>query len=194
MRALLLIDLQNDFMPGGALAVNEGDQTVAVANKLIESGKFVKVICTQDWHPANHSSFKSNDPENGIWPDHCVQDTEGAKFHKDLKLDKVDKVFPKGTNVEVDSYSGFFDNEKKGDTGLNQYLKDNEIEEVLVLGLATDYCVKFTVLDALELGYKVMVILDGCRGVNLAPGDDLKAFEEMIEKGARIRYSSELFR
>lgn len=194
MRALLLIDLQNDFMPGGALAVKEGDRTVAVANKLIESGKFAQVVCTQDWHPANHSSFKSNDPENGIWPDHCVQDTNGAKLHADLKLDKIDKIFQKGTNVEVDSYSGFFDNDKKSNTGLDFYLKSHEIDEILILGLATDYCVKFTVLDALELGYKVMVILDGCRGVNLTPADDRKALEEMLEKGARIRYSSELFR
>lgn len=204
MLGLLLVDIQNDFCAGGALEVKDGDATVQVANRLLDLEVFAKKVSTQDWHPASHKSFASNvDQElfslfdlNGLpqvaWPDHCVQDTLGAKFHPELNVVKLDRWFPKGTDTEIDSYSGFFDNGKRGDTGLHKYLQDEEIDELVIVGLATDYCVKFTVLDALELGYKVHVLIDGCRGVNQNPGDETKAFEEMEAAGANVCYSEDL--
>lgn len=189
--ALIVVDLQNDFMPGGALAINWGHLTVDVANKLIPH--FEKVVLTQDWHPKNHRSFASNGGlEDASWPDHCVIEAEGAAFHKDLVVPVAMLVghrtfiVRKGSNPDIDSYSAFFDNQKKGDTGLHDYLQKQKVTDLYVLGLATDYCVKFTVLDALELGYKVNLVRDGCRAVNLNPGDDEKAIAEMESKGASI--------
>jgi len=201
---LLLVDIQNDFCAGGALEVKGGDEVVSVANQLLHNSAFKVKVSTQDWHPANHKSFASNVDQplfslfdlNGLqqvaWPDHCIQDTNGAAFHPKLEVDKIDKVFPKGTNSEVDSYSGFFDNGKRGDTGLHAYLQDKGIIYLVILGLATDYCVKFTVLDALELGYKVDLVVDGCRGVNQNPEDYLVALEEMANAGANTCYSKDL--
>lgn len=197
-KALLLIDIQNDFCPGGSLAVPRGDEVVSVANDYIKKFGDGLIIATQDWHPANHKSFASNHAGkkpfvdvimlNGLtqvlWTDHCVQNTPGADFHPDLL--PIPIVFCKGEDPEVDSYSGFFDNGKRHQTQLDSFLKENSVNELTVMGLATDYCVKFTVLDALELGYKVNVVEAGCRAVNLKPNDDKVAFVSMKAAGAEI--------
>lgn len=197
MNALILVDLQNDFCPGGALAVKEGDQVIPIANKLIE--KFDLVIATQDWHPADHGSFAANHlwrhpgqviDLNGLsqvlWPMHCVQDSFGAEFVPSLNTDKITAVFQKGTDKEVDSYSGFFDNGHRKATGLHDYLQEKGVTTLYVMGLATDYCVKFTALDAVDLGYNVNLVLEGSRGVNLNEGDVDKAIEEMKERGVVV--------
>jgi len=197
MKALLLIDIQNDFLPGGALAVHDGDQVVPVANRLLS--QFPLVVATQDWHPADHRSFASQHPGRNVgdvidldgvqqvlWPDHCVQGSAGAKFAPGLNLDGIDHVIQKGTDVEIDSYSGFFDNDHRKSTGLEQLLRDQGVEEVHVVGLATDYCVKFTALDAMALGFKTSVVLEGIRGVELAPGDCAKAIDEMLSAGVEV--------
>ena len=174
MRALVLVDLQYDFMPGGALAVPHGDETVPVAQRLMP--EFELVVATQDWHPRDHKSFAVNNPgaklgevreldglPQVMWPEHCVQGTRGAELHDDL--DGITQVFQKGTNPELDSYSGFFDNGHTKATGLEGWLREHGVTALTVLGLATDYCVKFTVLDALQLGFAVTVITEGCRAV-----------------------------
>ena len=202
-RALVLVDLQYDFCPGGALAVARGDETVAVANQLMPRAEVV--VATQDWHPANHGSFAANHPGtqpyqlielNGLpqvlWPPHCVQGTRGAELHDDLDKSKIDCVFPKGTDPSVDSYSGFWDNGKRKSTGLADWLRAQDVGELVVLGLATDYCVKATVIDAIAEGFAVTVVADGCRAVELAPGDGEAAFAAMREAGARITTSGEL--
>jgi nicotinamidase/pyrazinamidase len=203
MKALILVDLQNDFCAGGALEVAEGNQVIPIANSLLS--QFDLVIATQDWHPANHGSFAAMHPWrkpgavielNGLpqvlWPIHCVQESFGAEFVKELDASKITKVFVKGTDPEIDSYSGFFDNGHRKSTGLGEYLKEQGVTELYVLGLATDYCVKFTVLDGLELGFKVNLIEDACRGVNLQAGDVADAIAEMAEKGATILQSTEI--
>jgi nicotinamidase/pyrazinamidase len=198
--ALLLVDLQNDFCAGGALAVPEGDSTVEVANELISRSKArgEAVVASQDWHPANHGSFASvqgaepytQGTLDGLpqtwWPSHCVQNTEGAALHPLLNTKDIDAVFPKGENPAIDSYSAFFDNGHRQKTELDAWLRARGVTELIVLGLATDYCVKFTVLDALELGYGVTVITDGCRGVNINPHDSLLAFQDMSVAGAEL--------
>ncbi|MGK2855763.1 MAG: bifunctional nicotinamidase/pyrazinamidase, partial [Thermoanaerobaculia bacterium] len=195
-RALLLVDIQNDFVPGGALAVQEGDLVVPVANAL--RARFDLLVATQDWHPADHGSFASNHAgakpgelgELGglpqiYWPDHCVQGTHGSWFHAALDLHGV-TVFRKGRDPGIDSYSAFFDNGHRKSTGLGDFLRARGVREAVILGLATDYCVKFTALDARGLGFDVTVVEDGCRGVELAPGDSARAFEAMRAAGARI--------
>ena len=197
MHALLLIDIQNDFLPGGALAVSGGDQVIAVANRAIESAEHV--VATQDWHPADHGSFASQ--HDGVevgqlfeldglsqiaWPDHCVQGTRGAEFADQLQTNKIAHIAQKGTDRNIDSYSGFFDNDHRQSTGLDDYLKSTGIDQLTVMGLATDYCVMFTVLDALQLGYPTRVLLEGCRGVYLNPGDIDKAVQRMRSAGADI--------
>lgn len=197
MRALILVDLQNDFCPAGALAVPHGDEAIAIARRLIPH--FQTVVATQDWHPANHASFAVNNPGTQVgqvvtlasgpqvmWPPHCVQDTPGAELHADLPRAKIDGVVRKGTDAAIDSYSGFFDNDHRKQTELHAWLAERWIKQVYVLGLATDYCVKFTVLDALKLGYDVKLIEDGCRGVELAPGDSERAIAEMRGAGAAV--------
>lgn len=203
MKALILVDLQNDFCTGGALEVAEGNLVIPIANALLN--KFDLVIATQDWHPADHGSFAAMHPWrkpgaiielNGLpqvlWPMHCVQDSFGAEFVKELDVSKITKVFVKGTDPGIDSYSGFFDNGHRKSTGLGEYLKEQGVTELYILGLATDYCVKFTVLDGLELGFKVNLIEDACRGVNLQPDDVAKAITEMAAKGATILQSTEI--
>ncbi len=199
-QALLLIDLQNDFCPGGALPVAEGDATIDVANHAIAAAKKagMPVIASQDWHPANHLSFAVNHPGAIIgecgelaglpqiwWPVHCVQGQRGADFHPRLHHNAFDAVIQKGTQPEIDSYSAFFDNGKRAKTPLDNMLRQQGITRLTIMGLATDYCVKFTVLDALALGYEVQVVQDGCRGVNLQPDDSEKALAEMCHHGAR---------
>ena len=198
MKALILVDIQRDFCPDGALAVHEGDQVVEVANRLMENNIFDLVVATQDWHPENHGSFASNqktDPFtlgelNGLpqvwWPDHCTWGSYGAQFHPKLNLGKVATIFRKGMDPSVDSYSGFFDNGKRNSTGLANYLNGLGVDKVFVMGLATDYCVKFTALDAVGLGFNTSLIVDGCRGVNMNPEDSDKAIEEMREAGIDI--------
>ncbi|MGH1436487.1 MAG: bifunctional nicotinamidase/pyrazinamidase, partial [Lewinella sp.] len=162
--ALLLIDLQNDFCPLGALPVEEGDLVIPIANALIPH--FDTIVATQDWHPANHGSFAANHPwrkpgqvidlhglPQVLWPIHCVQESFGAEFVQELHQEKITKVFTKGTDPTIDSYSGFFDNDHRKATGMGDWLKEQGIDTVYVMGLATDYCVKFTALDALELGF-----------------------------------------
>lgn len=203
MQALILVDIQNDFLPGGALAVPAGDEVVAVANRLMEC--FPLIVATQDWHPANHGSFASQYPGrqagdviqlNGIpqilWPDHCVQGTWGAEFAPGLAIQRVHRVFHKGLDREIDSYSGFFDNRRLRSTGLGEFLRERGATEVAIAGLATDYCVKFSALDAIQLGFRVRVIQDGCRGVNLQPGDSARALQEMQDAGARMVSSLEV--
>ena len=194
MKTLILVDLQNDFLSGGALAVPNGEEVIAVANRLMPH--FDLVLATQDWHPADHGSFAANHPGTRrgevidlhglrqiLWPTHCVQNTPGAGFAVALNLSRGQEVFRKGTDPAIDSYSGFFDNGRRRATGLGEYLHDRGVGQVHVMGLATDYCVKFTALDARSLGFGTTVILDGCRGVELEPGDVDRAVEEMKQAG-----------
>ena len=202
-RALILVDLQYDFCPGGALAVSHGDETIAIANRVMP--QFDVVVATQDWHPANHASFSVNNPGTQVgqvieqagmaqvmWPTHCVQGTHGAELHDRLDRERITAVFRKGTDPAIDSYSGFFDNGHKKATGLGEWLHARDISEVVVLGLATDYCVKFTALDARGLGLDVTLIEDGCRGVNLQATDSASAVAEMRRAGVRITQSAAL--
>ena len=201
MNALILVDIQNDFVPGGALAVPDGDKIVPVCNQLMRS--FDLVVATQDWHPKTHASFAANHAGRSVgevidlhglpqvlWPVHCVQNTPGADFAPGLRTDQFTRIFQKGTDPEIDSYSGFFDNGHRKSTGLGDYLKSQKVTDVYVCGLATDYCVKFTALDAYQLGMKVHLVEDACRGVNLKPGDVDRAVEEMSGKGIEIISSS----
>jgi len=203
MKALIIVDVQNDFIPGGALAVHEGDQIVPVINQIQQEFDFI--VATQDWHPADHGSFAANHDGknigdfidlNGVqqilWPVHCVQGSFGADFHADLKRENWKAVFRKGTNPKVDSYSGFFDNNRQGDTGLSSYLKDNEIEEIYVCGLAADYCVKFTVLDGISEGFKTHLVIDATKAVNLQPDDFDKSVQEMKSAGALLVSSHDI--
>ncbi len=203
MKALIVVDIQNDFLPGGALAVNEGDEIIPVVNDLMK--KFELVVATQDWHPAGHGSFASNHEGkkpgdiielNGLqqilWPDHCVQHTHGAEFGAGLNTCYFQKVIQKGTDPMIDSYSGFFDNGKKKETGLDECLRSNNVDEVYIVGLATDYCVKYTALDAVNLGYATSVIANATRAVNLEDGDFYKALHEMKDKGIHIIQSAEV--
>ena len=198
--ALLLVDIQNDFLPGGPLAVTDGDAVVAVANRLISS--FEIVVATQDWHPQDHGSFAVNQPGKNVgdrieldglpqilWPVHCVQQTAGAKFAAELIERERFSVFQKGILPTVDSYSGFFDNGHGHPTGLGDFLSGALVTDLYVMGLATDYCVKFTVLDACQLGFQVHLVRDGCRAVNLKQGDDELALVEMKNAGARLTTS-----
>ena len=197
MRALLLVDIQNDFMPFGALPVPDGDAVVAVANALM--ARFPLVVAAQDWHPSDHGSFASAHPGHApgdvidlggvaqvLWPDHCVQGLPGASLHSALDVGGIDHVVRKGTDPAIDSYSAFYDNGHLKDTGLAAFLNERGVDELVVVGLATDYCVKFTVLDAAGLGFGVTVVEDGCRAVDLAPGDGEAAFAEMRAAGARV--------
>lgn len=202
MRALILVDIQNDFMPTGALPVPNGHEVVPVANKLMP--KFDLVVATQDWHPETHGSFAKhhgkqpgevidlNGLQQVLWPHHCVQGTKGAEFVKELDASKIDAVFQKGTDPGIDSYSGFHDNGHRKATGLGDYLRMKGADEVYVLGVATDYCVRFTALDAVREGFKTRLIEDGSRGVNLQPDDSAKAIEEMKAAGVKVMRSAEV--
>lgn len=197
MTALILIDLQNDFFPGGALAVQQGNEILPAINELIKL-PFDLIVATQDWHPVEHESFAPHHHkpvgevinlhgvQQVLWPIHCVQNTHGAKFAEGWDVSKVNKIIHKGTDPCVDSYSAFFDNELKCSTGLGLYLKEKGIHTVVIAGLATDYCVKFSVLDALKLGLKVVVVPEGCRGVNINPEDSKNALNEMTAAGATL--------
>jgi nicotinamidase/pyrazinamidase len=203
VRALILVDLQDDFLPGGALAVPRGDEVIAIANGLQD--QYDLVVATQDWHPPRHGSFASSHPgrKRGelielaglpqvLWPDHCVQGTSGAAFARALAMNRVEAIFRKGTDPRIDSYSGFFDNGHRKSTGLGDYLKGRGASEIHLLGLATDYCVKFTALDAVRLGFRVALVEDGSRGVELQPGDVARAVEEMRKAGVEVVQSADV--
>ena len=204
MNALILVDLQYDFLPGGALAVHGGEEVIPIAGAL--QPMFDLVVATQDCHPADHLSFASQHPGRSVgdlidlsglpqvlWPDHCVAGTRGAELSQSLDRHKIDQVFPKGTDREIDSYSGFFDNGQKRSTGLGEYLTSQNVDHVYVLGLATDYCVKATVFDARRLGFTTTLIADACRGVGLSPTDIDDAIEAMRSAGAFVTDSHSPF-
>jgi nicotinamidase/pyrazinamidase len=195
-KALIMVDLQNDFCPGGSLGVPDGDAVISMANQL--QPHFDLVIATKDWHPKNHMSFASNHPGRKIgdvvtvndliqilWPDHCVQETKGSEFHPALDTSRIDKIIFKGVDQSIDSYSAFFDNAHLRSTGLGEYLRTKDVQKIYIMGLATDYCVKYSCLDAVHLGFDVYVIEDACRGVELSPGDIKKALDLMQQAGVK---------
>ncbi len=199
MRALLIIDVQNDFIPGGALAVPEGDKIVDVINKL--QNNFDLVIATQDWHPEDHSSFAVNHSgkeefekiswkgrEQVLWPVHCLQNSWGSKLHPGLKTSKIEAIFRKGTDPEIDSYSAFYDNGHLKTTGLAGYLKEKGVDELYFCGLAAEICVYFSMIDALEEGFESTLIEDATRALD--PNDFENAKKNIIEKGGKIATSS----
>lgn len=197
MKALILVDLQNDFMPGGALAVKEGNQIIPLINEMIHY-PFCLVVATKDWHPSDHGSFAINHGKQPgehinlagldqiLWPVHCIQETQGAEFAAGWDTTEIDRIVYKGTNALIDSYSTFFDNGHRKSTGLESYLREKGIKEIFIVGLATDYCVKYSVMDALQLGFRPYVIVDACRGVNLDPNDSKKALQIMHQGGANL--------
>lgn len=177
-KALIVVDVQNDFCPGGALGVAGGDEIVPMINGLID--RFEHVVLTQDWHPAGHSSFASSHPGKNpfemiampygaqtLWPDHCVQGSAGADFHPALEWTRAELLIRKGFRVQIDSYSAFFENDRRTPTGLSGYLRDRGIKKVTLCGLATDFCVAFSALDAVAQGFSTTVVLDACRGIDL---------------------------
>ena len=200
-----MVDLQNDFCQGGSLAVPSGEKIIPTANAL--QTHFDLIIATQDWHPEDHMSFAPNHKGQGVgdlivinhrpqvlWPVHCVQNTQGAEFHPGLKTHKITKIFYKGCDKKMDSYSAFFDNAHERSTGLGDFLASLQVEDVYILGLATDYCVKYTVIDAIHLGFNTYVIEDACQGVKLQPDDITKAYDEMNQAGAKIIHSKIILR
>lgn len=195
MKTLIIVDAQIDFMPGGALEVKHGDDIIPVINKIIP--EFDLVVATQDWHPENHKSFASNhkdkDPFDSIslnglqqtlWPDHCVQGTNGASFHQQLNMNAVEAIFRKGMNAEIDSYSGFYDNGHQKTTGLDGYLRVKGADELYFCGLAADICVYYTMLDALKENFKVNLLKNATKPLNLE--DFLKQIDELQAKGVKI--------
>ncbi|MBB3963380.1 bifunctional nicotinamidase/pyrazinamidase [Rhizobium metallidurans] len=205
MKALLLIDIQNGFCPGGNLAVPDGDKVVPVANRLIASGRYDLIVASQDWHPEGHGSFASAHPGKQpfelhelsgkpqmMWPDHCVQGTRDAELHPELRVPEIDVIFQKGEKHHVDSYSAFRDNDQDAITGLADYLREQGVTELDLCGLATDYCVKFSALDALEMlpGVKLRFIEDASRGIT--PDGVAAAIKEMRESGIDIVTSEQL--
>ena len=203
MNALIIVDLQNDFLPGGALPLPHGDEVIPLANEL--QLKFELVLATQDWHPPDHGSFAANHPgkkpgdciildgiEQILWPVHCVQNTHGAEFAAAFDTGRIAHVFHKGIDPKIDSYSTFFDNVHRRHTGLAHFLEKGGIEDIYLMGLALDYCVKYSALDARHLGLNTHVILDGCRGIELESGDIDRALDEMKRAGAILLTSTEL--
>ncbi len=202
MKALVVVDIQNDFCPGGALEVPGGDEVIEPTNNLLQS--FDCVVQTQDWHPSDHSSFASNHEgqnpfdtikmeygEQVLWPDHCVQGTKGAEFHPSLKTDPSQMIVRKGFRSQIDSYSAFFENDHKTVTGLHGYLQARKVDELYVVGLATDFCVKWTILDALKLGYNVYLVEDAVRGIDM-DGSVNAAIKEMKEAGVNLIRSTNI--
>jgi len=202
MKALLMIDIQKDFLPGGSLAVDEGDMIIPAVNRL--QPVFEMIVATQDWHPQDHVSFASNHRgmhpgdkmdldgvEQMLWPDHCVQGTDGAGFADDLNMEKVQKIIRKGTDPKIDSYSGFFDNQHKRDTGLHDYLRERNVDTVYITGLAADVCVRYTTLDALDLGYGVFIVEDATKAVE-GEKSLRNTLQELRNKGAQIIASKEV--
>lgn len=204
-KALIMVDLQNDFCQGGSLEVPQGDEVIPLANKL--QPHFDVIIATKDWHPKDHMSFASNhlghkigdivevnNLEQILWPDHCIQGTKGAEIHPQLDTSRIHQYFLKGTDKTVDSYSAFFDNAHIRTTGLADYLQQHNITDIYILGLATDYCVRFSCLDAVHMGFNTHIIADACRGVNLNPDDVENALQEMRDEGVKILNSKDIFK
>ncbi|WP_372637284.1 bifunctional nicotinamidase/pyrazinamidase [Fodinibius sp.] len=202
MKALLIVDVQNDFCPGGALEVPDGDTIIPVINKL--SRTFDAVIQTQDWHPAGHSSFASThegrEPfetmemsygSQALWPDHCVQGSEGADFHADLQTDRTQLIIRKGFRKDIDSYSAFFENDDTTTTGLTGYLRERDIDTLYAVGLATDFCVKWSVLDGIKEGFDLYVVEEAVKGIDIE-GSVEQAWNEMLDAGARKVSSEDL--
>ncbi|MBW2961989.1 bifunctional nicotinamidase/pyrazinamidase [Mesonia aestuariivivens] len=201
MKVLVIVDAQNDFMPGGALAVPEGDKIIPVINKIIP--EFDLVIATQDWHPEHHISFANNhlgkkafdtikfgEIKQTLWPAHCIQNTLGADFHKELNTQNIEAIFRKGTSPKIDSYSGFYDNAHLKSTGLAGYLKEKEAKELYFCGLAADICVSFTVKDALKLGFTSYLIEDASRALQ---AEEFTAVKKEIEyMGGKIVQSEDV--
>lgn len=196
MTALIVIDVQNDFCPGGALAVSQGDRIVAGINALMDGAE--AVVLTQDWHPAGHSSFASSHVGQGpydmiempygpqvLWPDHCIQGSNGAQFHKDLHSDRAEMIVRKGFRPEIDSYSAFFENDHSTPTGLEGYLRTRGVSDLLMVGLATDFCVNFSAMDAARLGFNVTVKMDLCRAIDL-DGSLAAARDGMLAAGVTL--------
>jgi nicotinamidase/pyrazinamidase len=199
---LLVVDVQNDFCPGGALAVPEGDAVVPVVNRLGE--RFAHVVLTQDWHPPGHRSFASAHPgakpfetinlpygPQTLWPDHCVQDTAGAAFHRGLRLPRAELVVRKGFRVAIDSYSAFYENDRCTPTGLAGYLRNRGFARVFLVGLATDFCVHYSAVDAIRDGFAAVLIEDGCRAIDL-DGSLAAAMRSMEQAGVRRLRSEEI--
>ncbi|GAA4528274.1 bifunctional nicotinamidase/pyrazinamidase [Chelativorans composti] len=195
--ALVVVDVQNDFCPGGALGVEGGHDIVPIINQLM--GEFEHVILTQDWHPADHSSFASQHPgkapfetvqmpygEQKLWPDHCVQGTHGAEFHPDLVTTRAELIIRKGYHREIDSYSAFFENDRTTPTGLAGYLRERGISRITLAGIATDFCVAYSALDARSHGFNVTVLLEACRGIDLNGSLDAM-IRQMRDAGTTIR-------
>ncbi len=200
--ALVIIDVQNDFCPGGALAVADGDAVVPVINRL-QAYYSLKVI-TQDWHPAGHTSFASNHPDaepfsmiempygpQVLWPTHCVQGTNGAAFHKDLQTGDAAVIIRKGFRKEIDSYSAFFENDRSTPTGLLGYLREQNVSSLIITGLATDFCVRFSAVDAAKLGFDVTLVEDACRAIDMDGSLD-EAMRDMHEHGVKKITSAEI--
>ncbi len=200
---LVVIDVQNDFCPGGALAVGDGDAVVPMINQLMT--QFQQTVATQDWHPKEHLSFAGNHPgkepfatidmpygPQTLWPPHCVQGTPGAEFHRDLDQSRIEMVIRKGFREAIDSYSAFFENDRTTVTGLGGYLKERGVKRVYLSGLATDYCVAFSALDSAKLGFETAVILDACRAIDL-DGSLAKSIAAMRQAGVKIVTGEALF-
>ncbi len=202
-KVLIIIDMQNDFCPGGALAVPDGDKIIPIINKL--SGKFEKVVATQDWHPKNHVSFASNHPgkkeyeviehegiEQILWPRHCVSGTKGAEFHPRLETKNFNLILRKGNNPEIDSYSAFRENDKKTFTGLEGYLRNCGVKKTYFTGLALDYCVFYSAIDSIELSFETFVIIDATKGIDSPEGNIDRSLSKMKENNIKIIESSDL--
>jgi nicotinamidase/pyrazinamidase len=202
-RVLIVVDVQNDFCPGGALQIKDGDSIIPLINRIMD--RFDLVVATQDWHPQNQVSFASKNPGKNIydqnnisglaqtlWPDHCIQGTKGAEFHDDLDLSKFCLILRKGMNPLVDSYSAFIENDRNTETGLAGYLKALKVREIFICGLATDYCVNYSAMDSLRYGFKCNVIIDATRGVDLPEGSIGAVVSEMKDKGISVISSDDL--
>ena len=201
MKALIVVDPQNDFMPNGNLAVTDGDKIIPIINKLMKTDVYDLVIITKDWHPDTHKSFASQHPDSNLfdvidlngmeqvmWPEHCIEGTQGAEFHPDLNMDCDNLyIFKKGMNPEIDSYSGFYENDHETSTGLTKFLQSKNIEVVDVVGLALDFCVKYTAIDAANEGFETSILADACRGI---AEDMTPTFEELTKNNVFILNST----
>jgi nicotinamidase/pyrazinamidase len=204
-KALIITDIQNDFCPGGSLATKKGAEIIERINPLSRNGNFDLIVATQDWHPANHLSFASNqknhkaydiiDTDHGIdvlWPDHCIAGTKGAEFHPDLDLTQINMIIRKGSNPKLDSYSTFLENDENTPTGLTGYLKEHDISDVYLCGIATDVCVYNSAIDAMNFGFNTYVIEDACAAVDVPAGSLQKAIKSMLSRGIKFTTTIQL--